>query len=169
MNKLLKQRQGFTLLELIIYIGITSLVMVTLLRIVLVVTGTRDETLVVNTVQKELRLVMEKITTTARDAVEIDVNNSLFDVNAGKLELTMSGASLTPTIFQYSASGITMKIGAGSAVPITSQHIIVDQFLLTNRTPIGASGTVHILLHAIDASNNSDDEMTLRSAVTLRK
>lgn len=166
-------RPGFTLIELIIYIALTAIVVVVLLRVMLTVMGTREKMETVSTVHQELRFSMDRITQSARNAVSVETGASVFGSSSGSLSLAMGDASVSPTVFSLSGGRIYMRAATGAALPLTSTNMIVDQLQFTNLTASGSSGTVKIQMHAVSAARTvakeSADEMTLETSVSLRQ
>jgi len=167
-------RKGFTLIELIIYIGLTAIVVVSLLRVMLVVVGTREKTETISVVQQELRFAMNRMTTTIHDALDIDVPGSVFDLNNGVLSLTMGDPAADPTIFSLLSNRLHIQEGTSVALPLTSTDMIIDQLRFTNLSAPDTYGTVKIVMHATDAVAGSADKtytdtMTLETSVSLRQ
>jgi Tfp pilus assembly protein PilW len=167
-------RKGFTLIELILYIGLTSIIVVAVLNVMMTVVGTREKTQVMSFVQQELRFTMDRIEAAVRDAINIDTGNSTFANDHGVLSLAMSGVSVHPTTFAWSGSGVRVQEGTGNYTALTSSGIIVEMVRFTNLSAGGTHGTVKIKLHATDAVAGSADKtyadaMTLESSVSLRQ
>jgi len=175
MNKQIFTRPGFTLIETIVYIGITVMVIVASVHVMLATMGAREKTEIVSAVQQDLRFAMDRIANAILDARDIDTSGSTFGNDSGVLSLTMSGSSaaLDPTVFTLSGSRIYIQEGAGVAFPITSPTILVDQLRFTNLSAIDSYGTVKVRIHATDAYAGSDktyeDKMTLETSVSLRQ
>lgn len=168
-----RTRAAFTLIELILYIGLTAMVVVSVMRIMLTVTGTREKTGTLHTVQHELRFVMDTISYTARNAVAVQTGSSVFNSATGTLVLTMSGTGINPTRFFLSGSNVYMQQASASAQALTSSRVLVDRLEFRNRSPANTYGTYRIYIHATDAVQDSDvtydDDMTLQTTISLRQ
>lgn len=169
----LQVRRGFTLIELILYIGITAMVVVALTRAMLTILGTRERVESVSSVQQELRFVMDRLTYVARGAVAVETGASLFGTGHSVLALSVRGEPDVPVIFSLSGSAIVMREGTGGVLPLTSRRIIVDELLFEPLTASGGSVVLSIRMHARNAApelrRDDADEMTLETAVTLRQ
>jgi Tfp pilus assembly protein PilW len=169
-----KRRSGFTLIELIIYIGITAFVVVSVSRVMLTVSGTREKTQVLSSVQQELRIAQDRIAYSIRNALSIDAVNSTFNSNSGALSLNMSGSTMSPTKFSLSGHRIYMREGTSASGALTSTGIIVNRFHVTDLSASNTYGTVKIVMRASDAVTGTGDltyvdEMVLESSVSLRQ
>lgn len=171
MMKLHHTRNGFTLIELVIYIGLSSMVIVALLRVMLVLTGVREKMETVSIVQQEGRFVMHRFVSAVQSAVAINTGSSLFNSNHGVLSLTMSG-SVQPSIFTWSQSGVILQENGATPAALTSSGVIVDQLRFTNLSAPNARGTVRMLLHLTDHRAGDtgayNDDISLSTSATLR-
>ncbi len=167
------QRSGFTLIELTIYIALTAIVVVALLKIMLTVIGSQEKTEMTSHVQQELRMTMDRMTYTARNAVSVNTGSSIFGASGGTLSLAMSGSSINPTVFFLSGSSIYSAEAGTNTGALTSSKILVDELQFTNLTATGASATVKIEVHGTDVVAGGDktyeDEMGISTSVTLRQ
>lgn len=167
-------RRGFTLIEMILYIGMSAIIIVALLRVMITISATSEKAQTVSGVQQELRFVMDRVTATARNAVDLNTAGSTFGSDNGILSLTMSGTSITPTIFSLSANRIFIKEGPSAAQPLTSSGVLIHRLHFTNLSAIGTNGTVKIIIHGTDAVAGSadptyTDTFTLETSVSLRQ
>lgn len=168
------RRQGFTLIEWILYIGMSAIIVVTLLRVMIAITATREKARTVSTVQQELRFAMDRITATVRNAVDINAVASTFGNDNGVLSLTMNDTSINPTVFSLSANRISIKEGLAAAQSLTASDVLIDRLRFTNLSAVGTNGTVKIAIHGTDAVTGSadptyTDTFTLETSVSLRQ
>lgn len=169
-----KARASFTLIEMILYIGMSAIIIVALLRVMITITTTREKAQTVSSVQQELRFVMDRITASARNAVDINIAGSTFGSDNGVLSLSMSGASLNPTVFTLTANRITVKEGLAAAQSLTSSGVLIDRLRFANLSANGTNGTVKVTIHGTDAVAGSadptyTDTFTLETSVSLRQ
>ena len=161
------------MVEIVIYTGLTAMIVVALANVMLQVTGTQEKVTTKVTLQQELRTALDRMTYSMRLAQSVQTGASVFDVDGGSLSLAMSGATRHPTLFFLSGSQLFVsEAGAGSGA-LTTNNVLVDRLLLTNRTATGAAATIRIELHGTDAvtgeGGDYEDEMTLSTSVTLRQ
>ena len=162
------KRGGFTLIELIIYIGITSVVVVSLMNVMITVLETRERTESISEVQQSMRAVMDRIAVTYIDAQEVSIGASDFESVVGSLYLIMSGSTRNPTIFSLVDGVIKVKEGGGNAQQISANTIVIDKFHL-HRVD---EGVVEVQLHAFDKASDElgeREDMSLETTFTLRQ
>lgn len=166
-------RKGFTLIELILYTGITALVVVALTRAMLTILGTRERVESVSSVQQELRFTMDRLTHVVRGASAVETGSSLFGVPEGRLSLTTRGEE-RHTLFFLSGGSIVMSEGEGGVpLPLTSRKVSVPELLFQPLTASGGVTVLKVRMHGRDAAperlDGAADAMILETAVTLRQ
>jgi len=142
----MKKQQGFTLIEVLIYLGLFAVLISGMLVSVLVIVegGHRSQAKV--TLQQEGDFVMSKFNQALNEAktltvtgTELDIEmwsgpNSVFDINSGNI--TLDSGSGTPVDLNNTNTQVSninyVHIGAG-----TSQEILTVSFTLTTRTEDG--------------------------------
>lgn len=165
-------RRGFSLIEVILYVALSAIILTTLLRVALTVLDVESRTRASGAVQHSLDMALTHIVVALRDAHEIDVAHSAFDVDRGAIELVMSGSDVNPTRFELNGSEIFVRHGAGSPSTLTSSGVVIDQLLFRDLTPAGSRSVVQVQIHghgtSLNPSGRFEDERTLRTSVTLR-
>lgn len=151
----MRARSGFTLLEMIIYIGITAVVVVSLMNIMITVFETRERTENVSEVQQSARLVMDRITNTLTYATDVEISSD------GDLITTKAGEQ-SPVVFSVRNRMLFVQRGSQAAKQLTPDTIQVTNLQFRS-----------IDAHAVDIyltiSNGTDDSITLVSTITLRQ
>lgn len=163
------KRPAFTLIELILYIGITAMVVVALLRTMFTILETRNAVENVSVVQQELRFAMDHMTTTAMQASAVLTGSSFFDGEHGVLALLQTGSGGVATVYALSGAHIVVRTGSGPTLPLTSSRVIIEELRFANLTPHGTAGTVHVRMHARERGKGTTvDTLTLETAISLR-
>ena len=165
-------RRGFTLIELIMYSALVSILLVTTMRSTLILFDSRSKTQTVGLMQRQLRFTMDRMSGTIREATAIAYGSSAFNTDTGKLGLVMSNATLNPTIFSF-ANG-RVRVQEGSALPqdLTGTGVVVDTLRFTDLGASGTHGTIRITVHAATAAGgnkNYEDDFALQTSVSLRQ
>mgnify|MGYP001562935852 FL=1 len=129
-------RIGFTLIELVIYIGIAGGVLLTFTLFILNIVATRNKTLAVNEVQTNGRIALAAISARIRNATGInDSPASILGTDPGILSLKMDDLpAQNPTIIRLSQDNGFLQIqeGAGAPIQITSPLVLVTHLSFTN-------------------------------------
>ncbi|MEK9194978.1 MAG: DUF4082 domain-containing protein, partial [Patescibacteria group bacterium] len=143
-------RIGFTLIELIIYIGIAGGVLLTFTLFILNIVATRNKTLAVNEVQTSGRIALAAISARIRNATGInDSPASILGTDPGILSLKMDDLpAQNPTIIRLSANNGFLQIQEGTNAPIqiTSPLVRVTHLSFTNAPLTGTKKNILIQL-----------------------
>lgn len=111
--------QGFTLLELLIYVGILSLVGLVGTSLFLSVSRSYFRNISQTEVTQNLRLASQIIQQAIRSATKVN------SASSSTLELAMADSSKNPTRFTLSGDTLYRQEGGGSVVALTSNKVTV--------------------------------------------
>ena len=173
--KAVLQPQGFTLIELILYLGIAAGVITSLTLFSLTIGGTRQKALVASEVQSNMRFANEIISQRIRAADGINIGPSTFGSDPGVLSLSMADASKDPTIIDLTADDgiLRIKEGASAAVPLTTDEVKVTNFQLTDLSAAASKGNIRFELTIefdnTSATNEFDFSQSTENSVSLRQ
>ncbi|MEK7576418.1 MAG: prepilin-type N-terminal cleavage/methylation domain-containing protein [Patescibacteria group bacterium] len=154
-----KIAHGFTLVELIIYIGIFSLIVVGLMSFALSMTIARTKTYVGQEVTANARVALDIITQKIHAAQGVNVVGSTFKTDPGVLSLEMADVSKNPTIINLNANDgrLQIKEGAASEVFLTSREVQVKNLIFRNLTQNGERENIWITLTVQYGDSNTGD------------
>ncbi len=135
----LPPRTGFTLLELIVYLAIISVIAVSFTSYTISITNTRTKTYVAQEVHANARAALETMSQRIQAATGVNIGASTFGVDPGVLSLIMADATKNPTILDLTANDgrLRIKEGSAGAVELTSNEVSVTNLVFTNLTPAG--------------------------------
>ncbi len=143
-----KLNKGYSLVEMIIYLAILSIVSVLILNTLLSFTESYRTLAVLRVVEHSGIDSMERMTRDIRSAYGVDLPNSTFGTSPGVLTLnsTISGASKTTKFYVQNG---TLKVDVNGAYfgPLTSANttvtnLVFDKISNTNSTAIRITLTV---------------------------
>lgn len=172
LRSLLKSSRGFTLAELLIYVGILAVSAGMLTGILQTVTQTQVEESAQNEVSGQLTFAMQTMQRLVRQSSYIDMDAG---VSSNTLQLKMSDSDQDPdsstddyTIVYLEDGKIYIKEGANAAQSITSDTVTVDSLSFTKFTQYPAQDIVQIDLALSGTEPVSGQTITraLRSAVS---
>jgi Tfp pilus assembly protein PilV len=157
-----RKRGGWSLLEVVVALGIFCIIVVTLLQLVLGIVRLHKEASDTATVQQSLRAAMELILTVTKGATSV--------TSAGNGTLAVSGSSVFGTVnVSMSGSILIMQQQGQAAFPITPNTIHVLSFSATNRTGTTPIKTVKISIQATDpAISPARQPTTVTGVISLR-
>ena len=124
-NNVSKIQQGFTLIEVIIYVGVIGLILVSLIRFSITIQNPREKVFGTQEVDTNARFIMSEIGRQIRRAESINVGTSTFDADPGVLSLEMAVPAENPTIISLDADDGNIQITQGTdpAIILNSDRV----------------------------------------------
>lgn len=132
-------RDGFTLPELLIYIGISVILLVALANFFALLLSAQARDRNVADVQEEGTASMEIMTQTIRNATGIA--SPATDTAAAALSLK----GTTSTIFSVASGILQITEASGTALPLTSSHLFISSISFSNLSASGTNGIIRIV------------------------
>lgn len=138
--------RGFSLIEMLLYIGITSLMLSVMFSFVLNMTNARAKVQANADIAYNANLIEDRLGDAVRHATAINTGASTFGTDPGVLSLTMADLAVSPTIFSLTANdGIVQVSQAGGAfAPLTTTNVKVTNFTFTNLTSLKDVGIIQL-------------------------
>ena len=177
-NNMIKTNSlGFTFIELILYLGIVTIVLMAIVPFGITVIASGAKSSTQQEVYDQSRLVSEKLLQQIRGSNGINTGSSNFDVNiassAGQLSLSQADSTANPTIIDVSGGKIRIKRGAGVATTLNSTNTTVSSLVFTNYSSSdGKSKNVGFVMTIIANYNSAgqqyQESVTVRSDGELR-
>ena len=165
-------KKGFTFLELLVYIAVISIVVVSMSQLAWEAMGAGVKNSTLQEVHSNARYVSERILYQIRNANGLNAGSSTFGSSPGVLSLVQSAPN-NPTIIDLSGGFIRLKLGASAAVNLNSNDTQVTNLVFTNYT--SADGTTeHIgyeftMRYDYSGSRSEYDEtVTVRGSAEIR-
>ncbi len=175
MNKnKIKSQDGFTLIEVIIYITIIGAVLSAFVAYFLSLSNIRNKTYAVQEVQGNVRTVFDVITQKIQSANAVNSSTSVFGSDPGLLSLSMSSGALNPTIIQLDEDNgvLQIKEGLSDYVSITSDEVKVSNLQFTDLTSASTRENIRIE-YTIDYATSTDVSFeygqSIQTAVSVRQ
>ena len=139
----MQRQKGFSLIELLIYIGIFAASSVFLVSILIIFTRIHVRQTSINEVNGQLSFINNTIQRLVRDS-------SLIDMEAGTatstITLRMASSTLDPTsvYLDKDESIIYLSEGGNNPLPLTDTNIVVDDFSVTKYENPGGHAIVQV-------------------------
>lgn len=140
-HRILKTASGFTLLELLLYVGITAVILLAISILLSVLLQVRIKNQTINEVESQGVQIMQVITQTLRDAQTITTPST---GSANSLTLDVSTASLDPTIFDLSSGILRIKEGTVAAIPLNNNRVTASGLTFQNLSRPQTPGTIRV-------------------------
>lgn len=149
-KKELKTRNGFTLMELLLYVSLSAFVLFALVMFVSSLLEARVRNQTIATVDGEGNRVISLITQTVRNSIAI--NSPAIGAESDVLSLNTGIGANDPTVFSLVSGVIMMAEGANPPVAITSNLVIISNLNFRNLSRPGTPGNVDITFTADHAN-----------------
>ncbi|HLD25401.1 MAG TPA: prepilin-type N-terminal cleavage/methylation domain-containing protein [Patescibacteria group bacterium] len=159
----MKKIQGFTIIELLVYIALTSILISLMSQIFLATLGVRLESQSTTNVQQDGRYIMSRLSYDVRRATSIEVPLSGQTSSSLSLRIFENGAYQTYT---YAVSNTDLMLSSGSDTdPLTSSGTTVESLSFRR-----VSETVEITLTLVGSEEVSSGQqtITLQTSVGIR-
>lgn len=168
-HRSLKRRtpEGFSLLELILYLALFSLVIISVVTIATRSVSSRTKSRAVQNVEYAARYAVERMTSDIRSAVDIN------ETDLASTILTITKADGEIITYQEINNTLTIQRNSGPPVELTPTAIQVDTFTLVDRSPVGSETTdidmtIAVSTTAPAARQEYDASFTLTSGARMR-
>jgi len=149
-------QSGFTLVELLLYVSISSILLLVLSLFLSILLESRVKSQIIAEVDQQGAQVVQIITQAVRNAtgVNIPVQGS----SASTLSVSTYDAGLNPTVFDLSGGEIRMTEGVGSVVKLTNTRVTANGLMLTNLSRTGTPGVIRIQFTLTYVNNSGRNE-----------
>ena len=152
------------MMEMLLYIGLSTFVIVALLRSVLQVMEAQEITTADTNTQQAARFVVQRIIRDITNATAVDVGSSVFNTASGTLVLDMPTIAQSPTVYSLVNGMVYVQQGTASSTPVTSSLVRVTQMQFTNLS----SADTHMVRVQLTVENATESNRALvQDAVTL--
>jgi Tfp pilus assembly protein PilW len=142
MSMLRRTATGYTLIELLLYIALTSGLLIVTVTFYAVVSDARVKTQAATEVDQQGSFLMSYLTQTIRNATSISTPSSA--TSGSSLTLVVPTGSLSPTTFALNGTTLQVTEGTGAAVALSNSNVQVSGLTFTNLTRTGTNGMVRV-------------------------
>jgi prepilin-type N-terminal cleavage/methylation domain-containing protein len=153
-------KQGFTLVEVMVYVAIIALMMTTLVLFSINLIQVRAKQRVIHNVEANAARIFERLADAARHAEGINTGASTFNSDPGTLSVNIVSAGVDPTIFSLTADDGVFQANEGGAgnVAITTDDVAITNLVFTNLTSVTDIGIIKVEF-TVAAVNNSGNPL----------
>ncbi len=142
-------RRGFTLVELVIYVGIFGIIAAFLVGTLITAVRVENRELVSNELSQQLKFVLDTVSRQVRDSSVIDkvyegTNEASTCATFCAVKLRMKDSTLDPTVIRSDATAIYMKQGTNAEMALTNTKVKINSLILAKSTPGGGKATLQI-------------------------
>lgn len=156
---------GFSLVELLLYMGLVSLGLVTIIAFAGNLRTGQVKARTIEEVQQDARFSMHQVSLYFHNATGIDESQTVLDSDNGAIALETSGDTI---VFSIDNNQLAITEGSDPAEAITSDKTTVTQLLVEDRTPDGDGTEITDVKITITVEHvNPDDVAEFRSSTQL--
>ena len=137
-------KKGFTLIEILIYIAIIVVFLIVITYFALDILYGKIKSQSQMAVQQNARFATEKVTQEIRQALDINLGDSIFGTNPGRLSLAMPQSEENPTIFDIVSKALRIYQPAIGTYNLTSSDVEVTNLVFTNLSPADGAKNIKI-------------------------
>ena len=171
MKKIFKAQRGFTLVELVLYVSICSILLLTISTFLSFLLGARVRSQAITEVNQQGFQVMNLITQTIRNGRSIQVPS--IGVSSSTLSITTGNALLNPTIFTISSTTLISKEASNTSIPVTNSRVRVSSLIFSNVSSGSSTEKIIRISYTIDYINQGGKSeysftKTFNGSATLR-
>lgn len=152
-KKLLKNKKAFSLLEVILYLAIFSVVVFMIITVYAVIMDSRAKEKVVSEVTSEGGRIMQMVSQITRNSTLI--NSPTFGANGNILSLNVFNTGNNPTLFYLNGNNLVIKEGSAAEVILNSNRVSISNLKFTNLSKSGTKGTMKIEFIVSGSSSNT--------------
>lgn len=142
LTKKRQKKNGFTVLELLLYIGLFSIILLGVSAFLYLLLSARVKHETMTEVEQQGAIAMQWITQAVRNAEEI--NNPSRSNTADTLTLELPTDAQDPTEFRLRNGALTTREDDGAEIALTSNDVTVSSVQFTNTSLANTPGSVRI-------------------------
>jgi Tfp pilus assembly protein FimT len=146
-----RSQKGFTLVELVLYVSICSILLLAISSFLSFLLGARVRSQTITEVNQQGFQVMSLITQTIRNGRSIQIPS--MGTSSSTLSVTTGNALLNPTIFDLSSSTLEIKEGSKAAIPLTNSRVLVSGLTFQNVSSGSSTEKIVRISFTIDSVN----------------
>lgn len=163
--KISQRTQGFTLVEMILYVSICSIFLLTLSTFLSFLVGARIRSQAIAEVNQQGFQIMHAMTSTIRNGRSIQVPS--LGTASSTLSVTTGVPLLDPTVFSISSSTLLIREASNSPIPLTNSRVTLSGLLFENISSSSSLDRIVRISFTINHNNLSDrDEYTFTKNFT---
>ncbi len=120
------KNKGFTLIEIVLYFAIVGVFSFLAVIFAIQVIKINYDSENFAELQSNANLIEYKLDTSIKTASSVNLTDSVFDNNEGKLVLNMNNPDISPSIFYFSEGDVFIKQGLSNAIKLNSEYSKLD-------------------------------------------
>jgi type II secretory pathway pseudopilin PulG len=155
----MNKNKGFTLIELILYVGITSFVLTAVVLFLALMLETQTKNRTIMEVNQQGTQIVQIINQAIHNAVNI--NSPALGLSGDRLSLGMNDSLKDPTIFEVNSDTLWMDEGTNSYA-LTNSKVSIVNLIFKNRSKSSTPGIIsfEFTLSHVNPDNREEFDYT---------
>jgi type II secretory pathway pseudopilin PulG len=167
-----KNKKGFTLVEMILYVSVCSILLLTISTYLSFLLGARIRSQAITEVNQQGFRAMNLVALTVRNGRSIEV--PVVGATTTTLSLTTKDALLNPTVFDVASGTLRITEGAGQPVPLTNSRVVISNLFFQNLSSTSSAERIIRISFTLDYKNLSGKDeyaftKTFTESATMRR
>jgi type II secretory pathway pseudopilin PulG len=167
-----RNQKGFTLVEMILYVSVCSILLLTISTFLSFLLGARIRSQAITEVNQQGFRAMNLIALTVRNGRSIETPT--IGATTSVLSLTTKDPLLNPTVFDVASGTLRITEGTGKPIVLTNSRVIVSNVFFQNLSSTSSAERIMRISFTIDYGNISGrDEYsytkTFSESATMRR
>jgi type II secretory pathway pseudopilin PulG len=167
-----KNKKGFTLVEMILYVSVCSILLLTISTYLSFLLGARIRSQAITEVNQQGFRAMNLVALTVRNGRSIEV--PVVGATTTTLSLTTKDALLNPTVFDVASGTLRIREGAGQPVPLTNSRVVISNLFFQNLSSTSSAERIIRISFTLDYKNLSGKDeyaftKTFTESATMRR
>ncbi len=145
--------RGFTLIEMILYVAICSVLLLSLSTMFTYLLGSRVKGQAITEVNQQGFFTMNLMTSAIRNASSVDI--PLMGNSSSTLSITTQLAPLNPTVFTLSSTTLMVTEAGGVSIPLTNSRLVVSSLLFENISSASSTDKIIRISYTLSYTSGS--------------
>lgn len=161
-----RHNSGFTLVELLVYLGVISFVLLAVASFAFEFATSSLKSSVIEEVNRNARFAMSRVAQEIRESSDVNTGSSTFGSNPGTLSLATASGGTNPTIINVASGALDIQQGAGAVLPLTSSKVSVTNFTVENLAVAGKTKEIRVTLTLTSVGTGQSSVSTTTTLTT---
>lgn len=161
-----KNKTAFTLIELLLYVAIVSVLMLTISAFLNMVMAAKEKRQVISEVEQQGINITYFISRNIKAGSGITA--PALGVSSSTLTLSSTDTTRNPTVFKLVSGVIVINLANGADIALNNNQVIASNFVCNNFGNAGTPGSIdcQFTLSAVNNSNRSEYSFSKKFSVT---